>query len=76
MPHYLVPGYYSPTIKMRLLSPQNYCHYHNLNPSKAQHYGSLDWISLTSAVHTKPDIQATDSIHTEDLKPGDYISID
>lgn len=50
-----VPGYYSPTVHMRLLSPQDYYRYHHFNPAETQFFrGSGEWMSL--------DIKTTESI--------------
>ena len=40
----LVPGYYSPTVKMHLLSPQDYAKYHHLEPNKPQCQGNVFWM--------------------------------
>ena len=55
----LVPGYYSPSVKMRLLSPQDYCRYHHFDPTVAQYRGSSDWMSI-DVVHlrTRPHASA------------------
>ena len=42
----LVPGYYAPTVKMRLLSPQDYCRYHHFDPNDHAYRGSSDWMSI------------------------------
>ena len=42
----MVPGYYSPMVQMRLLSPQDYCRYHKLDPSKPQYEGSSHWMKM------------------------------
>ena len=41
-----VPGYYSPTIAMRLLSPQDYARYHKMDPEQTQYRGSSMWMAL------------------------------
>ena len=50
----LVPGYYAPTVKMRLLSPQDYCRYHHFDSRKPQYMGSADWMSLKVKVGDNP----------------------
>lgn len=42
----MVPGYYSSAVPMRLLSPQDYCNYHQLDPAVPQYRGSSSWMSL------------------------------
>ena len=36
----MVPGYFSPSIKMRILSPQDYCRYHDMD-SKTPQFGEF-----------------------------------
>ena len=57
----MVPGYYSPTVKMRLLSPQDYLRYHHFDPSEARFRGSSDWMSLEVKVNEDPSDFTTDN---------------
>lgn len=41
-----VPGYCSPAVEMRLLSPQDYCRYHKLDDAYAHWHGSSSWMTL------------------------------
>ena len=42
----MVPGYYSPTVHLRLLSPQDYCRYHKLPNNQPQFTGCSDWMTM------------------------------
>ena len=41
-----VPGYYSPSVQLRLLSPQDYCRYHKLPSDQPQYAGCSNWMTL------------------------------
>ena len=43
---FMVPGYFSPSIRMRIVSPQDYCRYHKLDSRKIQFGGNADWMHL------------------------------
>ena len=58
-----VPGYYSPTVEMRLLSPQDYCRYHHFDPSVEHYRGSSDWMSLDIKTSADGEPLATAVIH-------------
>ena len=55
----LVPGYYAPTVKMRLLSPQDYCRYHHMDPIVDHYRGSSDWMSIDVKTSDNADDQTT-----------------
>ena len=42
----LVPGYFSPTVQLRLLSPQDYCRYHHLSNNEPHYSGNSDWMHM------------------------------
>ena len=46
----LVPGYYSPTIAMRLLSPQDYARYHHMNVDEDQYRGNSMRMTMDVAI--------------------------
>ena len=51
----MVPGYYSPTVKLRLLSPQDYCRYHKMPIDVPQYSGNAGWMTM----NIKHDSKAT-----------------
>ena len=42
----VVPGYYCPTVEMRLFSPQDYARYHKMDETKAQYFGTGTWMMM------------------------------
>ena len=42
----MVPGYYAPTVKMRLISPQDYANYHHLPTDEYQFAGNSQWMFM------------------------------
>ena len=42
----LVPGYYSPTVQLRLLSPQDYARYHHFDTSGHSYAGNANWMTM------------------------------
>ena len=45
----MVPGYCSPSVKMRLLSPQDYARHHKLSTKHPQFSGNADWMHMELA---------------------------
>lgn len=58
-----VPGYYSPSVEMRLLSPQDYCRYHKLNPEISHWEGSADWMTMELKVGKDSNNSSLERIH-------------
>ena len=57
-----VPGYYSPTVQLRLLSPQDYCRYHHFDPTVSQYRGSAEWMSIDIKANDDPSDFSTSEV--------------
>lgn len=59
----LVPGYFSPTVQLRLLSPQDYNRYHHMDNSVPQYSGNSDWMYMNLHVPNVDDEGSRDVKH-------------
>ena len=58
----MVPGYYSSAVPMRLLSPQDYCKYHQLDSSVPKYRGSSSWMSIDVKINDDAEDLSTEEV--------------
>ena len=63
----LVPGYLAPTVQMRLISPQDYAHYHHFPTDEYQFAGNAHWMFMYIKVD---DNLETCEIAMANIDPG------
>ena len=64
----LVPGYYAPTVQMRLISPQDYANYHHLPVDEYQYAGNAQWMFM--CLKTDSDNPTDQELAFANIDPG------